>query len=218
MVNSDHELAKYLHIELMTLVEPLHEALAAAAEDASKHLPEYAHAGNMSFLHSGVMRLGVREYLTTWGIAGWASGGNPNRMGQLSLKNEAGDLVLRFLKDGRPPSRSVPHAGHNSTRRAFWRNTPMLDLGPEPLFDIAPTHKLLLLWSPSSEGAFNVRAVRPLEPGRYSGQIPIDFSLDLAPTRTAFEELRFVGEDHEEDLMIAIDGDEELEGEGGAAG
>uniref|UniRef100_UPI001C52E69B hypothetical protein n=1 Tax=Mesomycoplasma ovipneumoniae TaxID=29562 RepID=UPI001C52E69B len=95
---------------------------------------------------------------------------------------------------------------------------PMLDLGPEALFEVKPTHNLLLLWSPGVDGAFNVRAVRPLEPGRYSGQIEIDFSLDLAPTRTAFEELRFVGEDHEEDLMIAIDADEELEGEGGATG
>jgi hypothetical protein len=217
MASSDHVLARYLHEELMTLVEPLHEALATADVDASKCLPVYTHAGAMSFLHSGIMRLGVREYLTEWGLDGWVLGGNPNRMGQLTLSNRAGDLALRFLKDGKPPARTVPNAGSSPTRRAFWRNTPMLNLGPEALFE-PPTHNLLLLWSPSADGAFNVRAVRPLEPGRYSGQIVIDFSLDLAPTRTAFEELRFVGEDHEEDLLIAIDTDEELEGEGGAAG
>jgi hypothetical protein len=217
MTTADHRLALYLHAELMALTEPLHEALATAAEDASRHLPAYRNAGNMSFLHSGIMRLGVREHLSSVGLEGWSLGGNPNRMGQLQFSNNR-DLVLRFLKDGRPPARTVPHAGHNGSRRAFWRNTPMLDLGIDSLFDAPPLHKLLLLWSPDEDGTFNVRAVRPLEPGKYSGRIAIDFSMDLAPTRTAFEELKFVGEDHDEDLMIDIDKDEESGGATGAAG
>jgi hypothetical protein len=218
MASTDHQLAVYLHTQLMTLTEPLHEALATAAQDADTTLPPYKSAGNMSFLRSGIMRLGVREHLSIAGLDGWSLRGNPNRMGQLQLTNDTGDLVLRFLKDGRPPTRSVPNAGHNAARRAFWRNTPMLDLGVDPLFEAQPLHKLLLLWSPGDEGTFNVRAVRPLEPGRYSGRIAIDFSMDLAPTRTAFEELKFVGEDHDEDLIIDIDKDEESDGAAGAAG
>lgn len=218
MTSTDHRLALYLHAQLMTLTEPLHEALATAAQDADTNLPGYKSAGNMSFLRSGITRLGVREHLSLIGLDGWSLGGNPNRMGQLQFANSSGDLVLRFLKDGRPPARTIPHAGHTAARRAFWRNTPMLDLGIDSLFDAPPLHKLLLLWSPGEDGTFNVRAVRPLEPGKYSGRIAIDFSMDLAPTRTAFEELKFVGEDHDEDLIIDIDKDEESSGATGAAG
>lgn len=218
MTSPDHRLALYLHAELMALTEPLHEALATAAQDADSHLPTYRNAGNMSFLRSGIMRLGVREHLSKVGLEGWSLGGNPNRMGQLQFANDSGDLALRFLKDGRPPTPSVPNAGHNRARRAFWRNTPMLDLGIDSLFEVPPMHKLLLLWSPGEDGTFNVRAVRPLEPGKYSGRIAIDFTMELAPTRTAFEELKFVGEDHDEDLIIDIDKDEETDGAAGAAG
>ncbi|MDR6434992.1 hypothetical protein J2790_000113 [Paenarthrobacter nicotinovorans] len=217
MTSPDHELALRLYAELMTLTEPLHEALATAALDADKHLPAYRNAGNMSFLRSGIMRLGVREHLHTAGVEGWTLHGNPNLMGQLQFVNSDRDLVLLFLKDGRPPTPAVPHAGHNQARRAFWRNTPMLDLGIYSLFDTPAVHKLLLLWSPGPDGTFNVRTVRPLEPGRYSGRMAIDFSMELAPTRTAFEELKFVGEDHDEDLMIDIDGDEESDNASGAA-
>lgn len=218
MTTSDHELALRLHAELMPLTEPLHEALTTASDRASAHMPPYKNAGNMSFLRSGMMRLGVREHLSHAGVPGWTLGGNPNLMGQLQFKNGSGDLALRFLKDGRPPARSIPNAGHNVARRAYWRNTPMLDLGLDTLFDVPLVHKLLLLWSPGEDGTFNVRVVRPLEPGKYTGRIAIDFSLDLAPTRTAFEELKFIGEDHEEDLIIDIDKDEESDGAGGAAG
>lgn len=217
MTSSDHQLALYLHSELMTLTEALHEALATAAQDADSTLPGYKQAGNMSFLRSGIMRLGVREHLSLVGLEGWALAGNPNRMGQLQFVNGNGDLVLRFLKDGRPPAKGIPHAGPNNARRAFWRNTPMLELGIDALFDSPPLHRLLLLWSPGEDGTFNVRAVRPLEAGKYSGTIAIDFSMDLAPTRTAFEELKFVGEDHDEDLIIDIDKDEESGGAAGAA-
>ena len=218
MTSPDHELALQLHAELMTLTEPLHEALATAAHDAGTHIPAYKNAGNMSFLRSGIMRLGVREHLSTIGVEGWSLSGNPNMMGQLQFVNSTGDLVLRFLKDGRPPAPAVPHAGHNHARRAFWRNTPMLDLGIDSLFHTPPIHKLLLLWSPGEDGTFNVRAVRPLEPGKYSGRMAIDFTMELAPTRTAFEKLKFVGEDHDEDLIIDIDKDEESGGATGAAG
>lgn len=217
MTTPDHELAINLHAELMTLTEPLHEALAMAAQDAEAHLPSYNNAGNMSFLRSGIMRLGVREHLSTVGVEGWSLGGNPNMMGQLLFANHTGDLVLRFLKDGRPPTTAVPHAGHNQARRAFWRNTPMLDLGVDTLFETPAIHKLLLLWAPGAEGTFNVRAVRPLEPGKYSGRMAIDFTMELAPTRTAFEELKFLGEDHDEDLIIDIDKDEESDDASGAA-
>lgn len=217
MTSADNQLATHLHRELMTLTEPLHEALATAAHDAVGYLPGYKHAGDMGFLRSGIMRLGVREHLANAGIDGWDLDGNPNKMGQLKFVNSGGDLVLRFLKDGRPPARTIPNAGHTGARRAFWRNTPMLDLGPEALFEAPPLHKLLLLWSPNDDGTFAVRAVRPLEPGKYSGRIAIDFSMDLAPTRTAFEDLRFVGEDHDEELIIDIDADEESSGGTGAA-
>lgn len=218
MTSPDHQLALYLHAELKTLTEPLHEALATAAVDVSNHLPRYQNAGNMSFLRAGIMRLGVREHLASVDPEGWTMGGNPNLMGQLQFSNTKGDLVLRFLKDGRPPKKSIPSAGHSRTRRAFWRNKPMLDLGLDTLFEVPSVHKLLLLWSPGEGETFDVRAVRPLESGKYTGSIEIDFSLDLAPTRTAFEELRFVGEDHEEDLIIDIDNDEESGGADGTTG
>jgi hypothetical protein len=217
MTSGDHALATYLHGELLPLTEPLHEAFFRAEEDAIRHLPPYKNAGHMSWLKSGYMRLGVREHLSSEGLAEWKVTGNPNMTGQLSLTNQAEDVVLRVLKDGRAPKRSVPNAGHSRQRRAYWRNAPMLDFPQNPLFG-PPVHTLLLLWAPGEDGVFDLRVVRPIAEGKYGGQVATDFCMELAPTRTAFEELRFVGEDHEEDLFMTIHKDERTNDGEGAAG
>lgn len=217
MTSEDHALARYLHEQLLPLTEPLHEAFFRAEEEAARHLPMYQHAGHMSWLKSGHMRLGVREHLSSAGLTEWKVTGNPNMTGQISLTNQAEDIVLRVLKDGRPPKRSVPNAGHNRQRRAYWRNAPMLDFAQEPMFGPS-VHALLLLWTQGEDGVFDLRVVRPLSEGKYGGHVTADFCMELAPTRTAFEGLRFVGEDHEEDLFMTIDEDERTNDGEGAAG
>ncbi|WP_064722765.1 hypothetical protein [Paenarthrobacter nicotinovorans] len=214
MTSADEELAIYLHGELLPLTEPLHEAFALAEDDAVRHLPPYQNAGHMSWLKSGHMRLGVREHLAAKGLSGWSITGNANLTGQLSLTNNDGQVVLRVLKDGRPPKRTVPAAGHNRLRRTYWRNTPLFEFPQEALFG-STKHRLLLLWAPGADGAFELRVVRPINEGKYRGQVQADFCMELAPTRTDFENLRFVGEDHEEDLFMTIHSDERSEdGEG----
>lgn len=216
MTASDHGLAMYLHHELLPLTEPLHEAFFKAEEDATRHLPPYKSGGHMSWLKSGHMRLGVREHLSSAALTTWHLTGNPNMTGQLGLINDAGDIALRVLKDGRPPKRSIPDAGHNRQRKAYWRNPPMLDFLQGNLF--GPTaHSLLLLWSLGEDGIFDLRVVRPITEGKYGGQVLTDFCMELAPTRTAFENLRFLGEDHEEDLFMTIHKDEEAAGGEGTA-
>lgn len=218
MTSGDHALATYLHEELLPLVEPLHEAFFRAEEDTLRHLPPYKNAGHMSWLKSGHMRLGVREHLSSATLTPWEVTGNPDMTGQLGITNATRDVVLRVLKDGRPPKRCVPNAGHNRQRRTYWRNTPMLDLPQDSLFGPhSPINNLLLLWAPGDEGVFDLRVVRPLVEGKYGGQVATDFCMELAPTRTAFEELRFVGEDHEEDLFMTIDDDERTDDGEGAA-
>lgn len=216
MTSGDHALATYLHQELLPLTESLHEAFYKADEDANRLLPAYVNAGHMSWLRSGYMRLGVREHLADAELANWRVTGNPNMTGQLSLTNQAGDVILRVLKDGHPAKHATPIAGNNGQRRAYWRNTPMLDFSQDSLFG-APVHTLLLLWAPGNDGAFDLRVVRPISEGKYGGQVATDFCMELAPTRTAFENLRFVGEDHEEDLFMTIHKDERThDGEGAA--
>lgn len=216
MTTEDHALATYLQGELLPIIEPLHHAFSLADEDAVHHMPRYENAGHMSWLKSGHMRAGIREHLATNGLPGWTITGNPNLTGQLSLTNLTQDIVLRVLKDGRPPKIAIPNAGHNRQRRAYWRNTPMLDIPQKTLFGRQP-HHLLLLWAQSEEGLFDLRVVRPLSEGKYSGQVATDFCMELAPTRTAFEQLRFVGENHHEDLFMTIHHDERTNDGAGAA-
>lgn len=92
----------------------------------------------------------------------------------------------------------------------------MLDFSQDPLFG-AKAHTLLLLWAPEQDSTFDLRVVRPIEAGKYGGQVATDFCMELAPTKTAFEGLSFVGEDHDEDLFMTIHSDErKIDGEGAA--
>lgn len=215
MTDINKDLAGRLHTALIPLTEPLHEAFALAAVDAKSYIPPYKNAGQMAHLRSGVIRAGVREHLTSAPAANWSLGGNPDRMGQISLVHKAEGITMRLLKSAKQPA-GVPHAGSNPTRRAFWRNTPMLEFETGPLFPDLGFHRLLALWTPLQDGTVSLRVVRPIKEGRYGGAVEVDFVMELAPSRSDFEQLEFVGEpDFEEDLFNPEVSDDEISGEEG---
>lgn len=215
MTDINRETAGRLHTALLPLTEPLHEAFALAAVDAKSYIPPYKNAGRMAHLRSGVIRAGVREHLTSAPVANWSLGGNPELMGQVSLVHKDEGIIMRLLKSAKQTA-GVPHAGSNPTRRAYWRNTPMLEFETGTLFPDPGFHRLLALWTPLSDGTVSLRVVRPIKEGRYGGTVEVDFAMELAPTRSDFEQLEFVGEPaHEEDLFNPEVSDDEISGEEG---
>lgn len=204
-----------LHTALLPLTEPLHEAFALAVIDAQTYIPPYKNAGRMAHLRSGVIRAGVREHLTNAPAASWSLGGNPELMGQISLVHKEEGITMRLLKSAKQTA-GVPHAGSNLTRRAYWRNTPMLEFETGTLFPDPGFHRLLALWTPQNDGTVSLRVVRPIKEGRYGGTVEVDFAMELAPNRSDFEQLEFVGEPaHEEDLFNPQVAEDEISGEEG---
>ncbi|WP_138443555.1 hypothetical protein [Sinomonas susongensis] len=213
MTTIDLPFARDLHARLLPLTEPLHEAFAFAHSEVRKHLPTYRNAGRLAHLQSALIRAAVRESLSFTELGDWRLEGDPNLMGQLRFDHADGQVRLRMLKATRPSR--VPHAGSNTARRAFWRNQPMLDFEQLEL-EVPTCHNLLLLWSPSEDGVYDLKVARPLVPGRFRGTVSTDFMMDLAPTRTLFEMLEFPGEDYEDEDLFETEVEEEIEDGSGA--
>ncbi|MET4095097.1 hypothetical protein [Arthrobacter sp. UYCu712] len=191
----------YIHSEFVGLVEPLHEAFAGSAELIDNYLPANLRTHEHGWLRSANMRAAVRDALDASDLGDWDVRGNLALNGQLMLVNGAGDIIVRMLKDGKPPVRSVPGAGHNRARRMYWSNSLIEDVGDDALFG-KRAHQMLGLWHENGDGTFEIRAVRPVGAVKYGSKTPIDLCLELAPAQSTFESLAFdVEDDDNEDLL-----------------
>lgn len=213
----NEEATHYIHAQLLPIVEVLHNSFSASADEVTRFLPGHLSSADHAWLRTHNLRAAVRSHLKDATLDGWKLTGNPRLNGQLGLSNSPGNLSVRVLRDGKPPVSMSPTAGHSRTRRAFWSNPPVEKILQEDLFGQVG-HQLLLLWHELGEGEFSLRIVRPTHPGRYGSSLPTDIQIDLPPTRTDFENLKFEVENDEEDLLINIAEEEHEANANGYAG
>ncbi len=156
------------------------------------------------------VRCDMREFLEEVELPdGWTIEGNPCLMAQLFLKNADERAGLRFLKERRKTyPGGVPPAGRSAKRRNDWsvQDQPIPHMG---IAELEPAWtNLLLLWdlqdAPAEEEAgFTLRVVHTIAPGEYGRTVPLDFSLDVLPGGTIFDNLEFRGDDEEVNLFQA---------------
>ena len=212
------EMAKLVHRSLSPIVEPLHECFSAGSEMVDQFLPRRISGPDYAWYRTHSLRASVRANLEDRApeLGDWSVGGNPKRNGELRLLHKDEALTMRVLRDGRAPKLLVPTAGHSVTRRAFWSNDPLAGFEQEDLFG-KTEQTLLLLWQELDEGQFEIRVVRPINPGSFGRTVKTDMQIDLAPLQTDFEDLVFEVENEQEPFWQEI-AEEELEGNGGNAG
>ncbi|WP_341925057.1 hypothetical protein [Nocardioides psychrotolerans] len=220
----DNHLRTALTAEIGVLGPHAYSSLAEAidrsrARVAGLDRKEYPHALPM------MVRCDLRERFKENGLPdGWELTGDSRLMGQLSLTNQDADIDVRFLKERKSYVGGTPPAGRNPARRRAWTNGDGMawSIQDQPLEDLAivteepKLHRLLMLWDNAgarAEDGFKLRVVRPIAPGRYGRKVPLDFSLDVLPGGTIFDNREFVGDDEDIDLYAAeideaVDGDD----------
>jgi hypothetical protein len=205
-----------LTAEIRILGPDIYSALAEAigrsqGRVAGLERTKYPHALPM------MVRCDLRERLEVNGLPnGWKLAGDSRLMGQLSLEKHDAGIDIRFLKERRRTyAGGTPPAGRNPARIRAWSNgsihtwssqdDPLAGL---PLAVNEPeVSRLLMLWDSQARAAedagFTLRVVRPMAPGRYGRRVPLDFSLDVLPGGTIFDNLEFRGDPQHEDLFAA---------------
>jgi hypothetical protein len=156
-------------------------------------------------LRALTMREELRVMLADQDLAGWATEGNPAKMGELYLRHSKTGLLLRVLKERRKTyPGGVPVAGTNQARRAYWAQQyqPML---PIPGLAAVEPLNLHLLWDlvngQDIEQGFTLRVVHTTEPGIYGSPVRIDLSVELDANINPWANLQFLGDEEMEDFF-----------------
>jgi hypothetical protein len=151
-----------------------------------------------------MLRCALREHLETEALPpGWAVGGDPRLMGQLTLEHAELKLDMRFLKERRRTyPGGVPVAGRNPARRERWINQP-LDIEMPGASPAAAPLSLLLLWDfvDGDLDEFSLRIVHTLAPGVYGAKVSCDLILDVQVGGSIFARLTFAGDAEDGDLF-----------------
>ncbi|MHA7132526.1 hypothetical protein [Oerskovia turbata] len=152
-----------------------------------------------------LLRCEMREHLEKEGVPpGWSVGGDPRKMGQLTLGHEGHNLELRFLKERRRTyPGGVPIAGRNASRRGKWINQELDLQVPHSAAPDQEPYSLLLLWDFIGAGLdkFSLRIVHTLEPGVYGKEVPCDLILEVEHGGSIFSRLSFGGDPENHDLF-----------------
>jgi hypothetical protein len=148
--------------------------------------------------HAFYRRAALRDGLEAEPLpGGWIVSGNSRMGSQIILRHLDYGASLRFLSESRVTSNGVPHAGLTQARRQAWAP-------PRPLFampGVPAGHRDLLLLTDTTTAQPSMRIVRPIEPGRYSGNVACDFGIVLLRDTAAMSQAAFVGADEEDDLF-----------------
>ena len=134
----------------------------------------------------------------------------------MSLENDDAGIDIRLLKERRRTyTGGTPPAGRNPARIRAWSNGSVHTWSSQddPLYglplgvDEAEVSRLLVLRDSEArvaeDAGFTLRVVRPIAPGQYGRSVPLDFSLDVLPGGTNFDNLAFRGDPEQEDLFAA---------------
>ncbi|GAB4987821.1 hypothetical protein MAHJHV61_33110 [Mycobacterium avium subsp. hominissuis] len=203
-------LQHYVEIQhaVAELVEPIHDALAAARLTVDEKHKGLLRDKDQQWLRTALIRGLVYRELERVELSGWVLGGEHARNGEVHLCSRDGTMTIRVLREA--PDQTIPAAGHNRRRRAYYAN--VLPYGLD-LWGSAH-HSLLLLWGePDPADDFTVRLVRPLEPGKYRKSGRADLDIDLPRSKTDFMALKFEVYDEEYEQPGFQIADEEFGGD-----
>lgn len=161
------------------------------------------------WLRTACFRSEVFDYLNDHATDSWKLDRKTHSLnGAVHLAHADGDLSLRVLR-AVPLRGGVPCAGSNGQRRAYFSNRPYAQLG---LWGASTTHNLLTLWDEHDE-EISLRLVRPIGPGTALKGVPIDLSVDLPRSRTAFESTKFeIFDEDLDDNAVSFEEGEESDG------
>lgn len=203
------DLRALVSAQTATLAPTLYDAVSLSIETTRTRL-QGRDPQKYAWLYSGSIRCEVREELEARPLPdGWSVTGDARMMGQLMLRHEEHDLVLRFLKENRANRNQVPHAGHNHARREVWTSQAtfqpsLFDVGAVGVSSAGPT-TLLLLWGPNDvadlEAGFRLRVVHPIEVGAHVRGTMCDMEIELLQGGTIYDRLEFVGSDESADFF-----------------
>jgi hypothetical protein len=148
--------------KMQPIIEPLFDAFAAAAGDAAAHHAEHelSRRDDQHYYAAVIRRLVLRDLMDNGLYLSREEDERPlNPMSSLQIPYEG--LVIWAFKaariSGSVPQHQVPLPQHSESKRAFWRQEPVLALGG------MPTENILLLWS-EEQGVIHpaMTLVRPL--------------------------------------------------------
>lgn len=200
-----------MHHEAAALSATLHESVAAALGKARTETKGYPHK-MFPHLLPMVTRCALRLDLEGRDVpVGWRISGDPTKMGQLLLANDALGVDLRFLKERRRgyPG-GVPPAGSNWRRKRAWSSN------DEPLegldVDAPDAERTTILWvwdldgpAEAADTGFTQRLVHTTAPGVYGRAVPCDLSIDIRPNGEIFDRLKFAGDPEDTDFFGVVE-------------
>lgn len=195
------------------LCEPLYDAFEWAAEQAHERRDPYLKLRIFDWLGTHMTRAYAYQRLTTTeDLGGWKLTGDHRRNGELWLTN--GTTRTRLLHTN--SASEVPRAGHNTARRAYYRNPPLFDLPGQLALDLTEdSSRLLTLWRVVNPATFEVaiRVVRPLGEGttRKASRVDLDFMLPRAEQDMLNQE--WFPSDEDMDIRLPGEDDEEASGD-----
>ncbi len=197
----------YVWGKLAGLCEPLYEAFQKSAERVDDLTGEALPGRDYEYAKTHLTRALAHRHLTTAGadLAGWRVTGNHQRNGELWLRH--GMTRLRLLHTN--SDKLIPVAGQSRPRRAYYRNTPLVQIPEQLVLDLAEQSQLIGAWRIVDRSTYeaSIRVVRPISPGRFE-VAQVDVDLDFFLPRSADEQLEFTPTD--EDLRLDLsDGQDE---------
>lgn len=210
----DH--AERVRSALLPLCEPLHDVFGWAEQVRRDRLPELDDDPRYRWHGTHTIRALAHYGLEQrhGQLGDWRLSGNHAQNGALWLTDGSYRVrVLHALNED-----DVPPPGANATRKAFYRNAPLIG-AVIPLFG-EPNDKLLALWRIEGKtGAPCFRVVRPIGDWRWGAHQATDLDFILPETTVELAGLKFEPSDDDLGLDLPLDDEKEREdGGGGVAG